>query len=331
MKDFGILVPVVTPCDRSGKVDYDGLRSVCSDMIRAGCHGIFVLGSTGRSPWFSLQTRSRICSEVAKMIETLRRDGRLDTSAGFHSGEGLRSDVALYAGCMASGIEDILENTRRMADAGAQVAVVTAPVYFRYNQDEVASIFLTVADRSPLPVLVYDIPAFTGIKLDTAVIARLANHENVVGLKDSSADIVGFRQLLELLEGESPFLLFQGKEHLLAESLLAGASGFVVSLIHIDPYPFVALKQAARAGDVESAHALQRTIAGVMELVESSFAQRPETSTLFHIINVALKQRGVCDNILLAHEGDCPSWLARKARQALSLCSEAHGLVEARR
>ena len=302
MKDFGVLVPIVTPCARSGEIDFEGLRSVCADMENAGCGGIFVLGSTGRSPWFSLKARTSICSAVADTL-----GGRLP----------------LYAGCMASGIESILENARAMADAGARVAVVTAPVYFRYNQEEVASIFLAVADRSPLPVLIYDIPAFTGMKLDAAMVERISQHGNIVGLKDSSSDVEGFRALSRALSGASDFLLFQGKEHLIAESIANGASGFVVSLIHIAPGPFVRLYAAARAGEKELSATLQGKITDVMGVVESSFKRRPETSTLFHLLNIALRERGVCSNIVLEHEGDCPDWLLDRAHQVVSILAES--------
>lgn len=96
---------------------------------------------------------------------------------------------------MASGLADMLDNARAMADAGAQFAVMTAPGYFNYS----------------------------------------------IGFKDSSGDLERFRALAGMLEGKRDFYLLQGKEHLLADALEGGASGFVVSLVQIEPGPFVAL------------------------------------------------------------------------------------------
>ena len=232
MKSLGVVVPLVTPCSRLGEIDKDGLVSVCNYMTDAGCASIFVAGSTGRGAWFGRDDRARICRTVADCIgpETL-----------------------LLAGCMATGLSDMLENANAMADSGANVAVITSPGYFVYSAAEVESILLKFADNSPLPVVVYDIPVFAGVKLDTGAIMRLANHGNVAGLKDSSADLERFQGLLRSLESVPDFYLLQGKEHLLADSILAGASGLVVSLLHVDPRPFVSLYHAAACKQVEDA------------------------------------------------------------------------------
>jgi 4-hydroxy-tetrahydrodipicolinate synthase len=302
MKKLGILVPVVTPCSRQGAVDEDGLRAVCSDVLTAGCHCIFVAGSTGRGPWFSRRDRSRICRAAADLVGP---------------------DALLFGGCMGSGLTDMVENARALADSGARIAVVTAPGYYNYSQAEVEAVFRQFVERSPLPVMIYDIPVFAGMKLDLGVAARLATHKNVIGFKDSSADLERFRELARVLGDASRFYLLQGKEHLLADSLRAGASGFVVSLVQIDPRPFVALYRAVEAGDQGRADAIQGRIAALLALVDDAFGRRPETSTLFHLLNQALRARGVCDNILLEHEGECPGWLVETARQALEILQGA--------
>jgi 4-hydroxy-tetrahydrodipicolinate synthase len=307
MKELGVLVPIVTPCTRSGEIDVEGLKSVCCYMIEAGCHAIFVGGSTGRGPWFSRAARAKACAVVADAIN---------------------SKVPLFAGCMASGLSDMLENAHLMAESGAQIAVLTAPGYFDYSQQEVERIFLEFADASPLPVMIYDIPAFAGMKLDTEMVNRLARHPRVVGFKDSSADLGRFRELLAALRGLEEFYLLQGKEHLLAESLLAGASGFVVSLLHVDPRPFVALYAAARARNEDLARPQQRCATEILAVLSSSVARRPETSTLFHFLNQTLRAHGVCHNILLEHEGECPPWLAEDATRALTIAESAWKIAE---
>ncbi len=302
MKDLSIMVPIVTPCTPGGELDLDGLQAVCHDMLSAGCTSIFVVGSSGRGPWFSREDRARLCRAIADQID---------------------HDVPLLAGCMASGLPQMLENAYAMADAGACMAVVTAPGYFHYNGQEIEAIFLRFADESPLPVVVYDIPDLVGLKLDGDMVVRLAHHGNIVGFKDSSADFERFKAMLTGLDGLPDFRVLQGKERLLFDSLVAGASGFVISLLQIDPRPFVLLSQATRSGETERARRIQAEICKVMDILEESFKRRPETSTLFHFLNWSLRQRGVCDNILLEHEQDCPGWLIDNARQAFELCSVA--------
>ena len=297
MKRLGALVPVVTPCDKNGQPDLQGIKNVCQYVLNAGSHGIFVLGSTGRGPWFGRTDRAKICQAAKAQIG---------------------NSIPLFAGCTALGLTDMLENAQTLVHAGATAVVLTCPGYFNYNEHETEAIFLNFADRSPLPVMIYDIPAFTGAKLNTDMISRLAKHENVIGFKDSSADIDRFRILLSTLDDIDDFYLIQGKEHLLAESILKGASGLTVSLLHINPRLFVELYNAALEGNEDSAYQCQKRVTQIMQLVIESFERRPEISTLFHLLNYALKIHDVCDNIILEHEGDCPDWLAARAAQAMS-------------
>ena len=213
----------------------------------------------------------------------------------------------------------MIENACAMADAGAAVAVATAPAYFAYIPDELETIFLGFADASPVPVIIYDMPQFVQAKLNFDLVKRLADHQNIIGLKDSSADVDGFKALLNLFQERRQFHLLQGKEHLLADSLSLGASGFVVSLIHLNPKPFIALKRAAKAGETAKAQEIQKQIAKVMEMSEAQFKARPAISNLYHVLNLVLQRRGLCANIVLEHEGECPPYLAKLVNELLSI------------
>jgi 4-hydroxy-tetrahydrodipicolinate synthase len=302
MKDLGILVPIVTPCTADGAPDLGGLAAVTRDMLDAGCESIFCSGSTGRGPWYGRDRRAEIARTVRE-------------TAG--------SETVLFAGCMAPGLEEMLANAAAVKEAGADIAVVTAPVYFNYLPEEIERIFLAFVEKSPLPVMIYDIPDFTGVKLAGGMVERLAEHENVVGFKDSSQDMARFRELTHTLESRGEFYLLQGKENLLAESMLEGASGFVVSLLHIDPRPFVNLRAACREGDRERAGQIQARLAELLDLVERCVTRRPGISTLFHILNHALRTRGVTENLLLPHEGETPDWVAKETETALALSEKA--------
>jgi dihydrodipicolinate synthase/N-acetylneuraminate lyase len=302
MKDLGPVVPIVTPCQSNGELDLDGFHNVCDEMLAAGCKGIFVAGSTGRGPWFSPKEMQRLCRAAADQIQ-----GR----------------AMLVAGCSASGLPGMLENAYAMADAGAQIAVTTAPVYYHYDQLEIEKIYLEFADASPIPVIVYDIPEFTNVKLAGEMLLRLAKHKNIIGFKDSSADFGRFKILADSLQSFPDFYLMQGKENLLADSLRIGASGFIVSLIHLEPAPFVNLYRAVRACNFKIADAIQAEINKVIGLVRETIDRRPESSTLFHMLNHALQGRGVCKNILLEHDGTAPAWVIENAQRAVEICQSA--------
>ena len=296
---MGVVVPVVTPCTLEGQVDYEGLKIVCKDMMDAGCHGIFAAGSTGRGPWWTRKDRMKMCKTIADTIGP---------------------DKPLLAGCMGAGLDEMVENAKMMGENGATLAVATAPMYFPYSADEVESIFLKFADSSLLPVIIYDIPELAGVDIDPQLLMKLATHENIVGFKDSIANYDNFKQLLDALNEENPdFYLMQGKEHLLKDSLVSGASGLVVSLLHVEPGPFVALYNAVGQDDTETADCMQQAITKIMECLKGCFEKKLAFSTLSHFLNVALNERGIDLNIRLGHEGQCHDWIEAKAKEALQI------------
>jgi 4-hydroxy-tetrahydrodipicolinate synthase len=315
MKDLGPVVPIVTPCSLDGSLDVSGFRSVCNDMLDAGCKGIFVAGTTGRGPWFSLDERVKLCHTAADEIQA-------------RVGNGAKGSIPLMAGVTSSGLPGMLENARAMADAGAEVAVATVPTYFHYNQIEIETIYSKFAEASPLPVIIYDIPEFTNVKLANDMVLRLAQRGNVIGFKDSSADLERFKGLVESLRSFPDFYLMQGKENLIAESLKIGASGFIVSLMHIDPRPFIGIYHAVRAGNDQLAQALQVEINKVIKLVKESIDQRPESSTLYHMLNFCLQKRGVCQNVLLGHDDAAPAWVIENAQKTIEICYAAAALIQ---
>ena len=209
----------------------------------------------------------------------------------------------------------MLDNARAMADAGATVAVATAPGYFNYSPQEIEAIFTQFADASPLPVMIYDIPAFAGAKLSLDFVLRMARHENIVGFKDSSADSERFEKLLAALGESSDFWLLQGKENLLAEfdprrrigicrQPAAYRRGAVCGPLRgraLGKHGSGAATSSARHSPIRKRHGLLRP-------------NGPRPSTLFHLLNAALRQRGVCDNILLEHEGETPDWIEETLR-----------------
>jgi 4-hydroxy-tetrahydrodipicolinate synthase len=302
MNYFGVLVPIVTPCSPSGDLDLRGVRAVCDDMLGAGSTGLFLMGSTGRGPWFGREDRARLCKAVTD-----------------HVGP----EVPIFAGCMDNGLAQMVDHAKAAADAGAHFAVVTPPGYFRYEQDEIASILMRFADASPLKVLLYDVPVYTGSQLALETISRLMRHDNVVGMKDSTADEGRLHELMGAIRDAKGVYFLQGREHLLAPTMLSGGSGVVTTFSHFSPRPFVTLCGSALSGGKETAQAVQKEITRLYELVVRCLEKRPGISTLYHMVNISLQKRHVCRNIMLEHEGECPGWLREETARALEIAEEA--------
>lgn len=299
---MGAVVPIVTPVDAMGRPDTAAVAEVASAVSAAGCRHVMVCGSTGRGPWFSPADRARICRAARPAIPA----------------------STLLAGCMGAGVEEILANIDAMAMAGADIAVVTAPYYFRYSPVEIERILITVAERAVLPILLYDIPEFVDSGLTVTALARLLAHRNIVGLKDSSAGIERFRALASALV-DTETILLQGKEPLLAESLGLGASGFVVSFVHCHPAAFAALADRATPNDTSAAQPLQAAVTAVYQRYVASIAEHaaPQTSSLFFFLEHALRLSGLDVRLTLAHEGNPADWTIELAEYAVSTLADA--------
>jgi dihydrodipicolinate synthase/N-acetylneuraminate lyase len=169
-----------------------------------------------------------------------------------------RGEASTVVGAIAEGAPRVLEQIREAQAAGGQAAVVTAPYYFGWSAEEIERFFARIADESPLPVILYDIPWRTHNPVARDTIVRLSEHPNIIGLKDTTTDAGRFVDLLLTLEGREDFALLQGSEPLALPSLLLGAAGAVFSLANLAPRTSVDLYEACRRGDLAEARRLQR-------------------------------------------------------------------------
>jgi 4-hydroxy-tetrahydrodipicolinate synthase len=297
------MVPVPTPCSVAGVLHLENLNRLCHDFRDQGCDSLFVLSSTGRGPWFGADERDQIARAAVDAVG---------------------KDVPVFVGCQATGMEPMLELARRAEEQGAAGVVVTAPAYFTYSGDELKRIFLTFADRSPLPVLLYDVPMYTQSRFAEEAIFELARHGRILGLKDTSGDQERFARLATRLIDMPDFYLLQGNEQHLMASLDAGGDGVVSTFCALTPEIFVRMHQAWKSGDRPAALRQEARIRQMYELVVECRARRPAISTLFFLVNRVLERRYGSMNILLEHEGDIPADLDEPARRFVELCMGPH-------
>lgn len=209
-----------------GDVDHEALTAVVEHAVDGGVAGLFPNGTTG-------EFASLTADERAAVVETT-----VDAAPG----------VPVLAGVADTAVADVLAHADRAAAAGADAVVVTPPSFHGPNDDAgLARFFERVADGSPLPVFLYDIPSCTGTSIPAELVVELAEHPNVVGLKDSSGDFGGFARLLR--ETPEEFLLLQGFDNLLWPSLRLGADGGVNALANVVPAALSELSAAALDAD----------------------------------------------------------------------------------
>lgn len=238
MKLTGLIPPMVTPLDAKRRLDKQGTRNMVNHLLKGGVDGIFLLGTTGEGPHLSYAIREELVKTVCGLVK-----GRVPVLVGITETD-LDDAVAFAAKCKAH---------------GASAVVAAPPYYFKLTQAECVAWFAEMADRLPLPLVVYDMPAHTDTIIEPATIAKLAAHPNIVAMKDSSSIIALFNKFRVALEPYAEkFSLFMGPDEAMGEAVLLGADGGVCTGANLWPAQFKAMYLAAKAGDVEKVRRLQR-------------------------------------------------------------------------
>jgi 4-hydroxy-2-oxoglutarate aldolase len=236
----GIFPALVTPFEPDGAVSLRGVRENIRRYNQTAVAGCVVLGSTGESVMLS---REAADSVLAASIE-VAAPAKL-----------------LIAGTGAESTSETIARTRRAADLGYAAALVKTPYYYKpvYKAETYIRHYRAVADASPIPVLLYSVPQFTGITLDTPEILTLAEHPNIVGIKDSSGNI---QRAAEIVAGARPdFQVLTGGAAVIYPALAVGARGAILALAAALPEKCAELFLLFESGRHEQAKALQLELA----------------------------------------------------------------------
>ncbi|ADU47475.1 dihydrodipicolinate synthase family protein [Intrasporangium calvum] len=247
----GLVPPVVTPLGEDLTVDVASLERLVARMIDAGVDGLFALGSSGETVLLDDAQRDLALEVIVKTA-----DGR----------------VPVIAGAIEPGTARSVQRARAAERLGAQAVVATAPFYVIVGPHEIERHFRSVAAAVDVPLFAYDIPVCVHSKLSNDLVLRLAHDGVIAGVKDSSGDDVGFRQLLVQVaaEGLSDFATLTGHEVMVDSMLLAGASGSVPGLANVDPAGYARLHAAVAAGDVAAARAEQERLIQLFRIVDAA-------------------------------------------------------------
>lgn len=273
----GVLLPITTPFHTDGGLDLDGLRSNLRSWNQSGLAGYVVLGSTGER--VHLNER-----EYLEAIETARTE--------VPSGP---DGLAFIVGAGQQSTLGSIGEVKKAAAAGADAVLVITPHFYRsaITQEALVDHYLAVADASPVPIILYSMPAFTGINIAPETVARLSQHPNIIGVKDSSADVAGLRETVNLVTGSSgrvediataeeysanvpmqraasapamtkeerrEFAILTGNGTVLYDALCVGASGAILAVGCVAPEMCVEIFSAVQAGDKDQAAALQQKL-----------------------------------------------------------------------
>lgn len=245
----GIFAPIPTPFI-DDDVAYDKLEENLGKWGKTGLAGVVVMGSNGEAPYLEEDEKVEIWAFSRKRFP---------------------GDKMVIAGTGQETTRATIRLTKKAADAGAAAALVISPSYFKANMKEPAleQYYKDVADSSPIPVLIYNMPGNTGVNLSSGLVVRLSKHPNIVGVKDSSGNIV---QISEIITGASEgFSVFAGSASFLLPSLLMGAVGGTLATANVAPDLCVRILELYNAGKVDEAREVQKSLLTLNSLVTSRY------------------------------------------------------------
>jgi 4-hydroxy-2-oxoglutarate aldolase len=246
----GVFPPIPTPFDTEGDVAYQALVENLGRWNQYDLAGYVVLGSNGEAVYLTEEEKLRI-------LEAARR--------------AIPSDKLMIAGTGCESTRQTVALTRRAAQAGADAVLVVTPHYYnpKMTPDSLVQHYETVADSSPVPVLIYNVPKFTNVNVDAATTARAAGHPNIVGIKDTSGNIAQLADTVRLVGRDLQVLA--GSAAFFFPGLAVGAVGGILALANIAPERATGIYHLFRTGRWDEAAELQRQVIPVNAAVTSRF------------------------------------------------------------
>jgi 4-hydroxy-tetrahydrodipicolinate synthase len=267
LKDLrGVLPALVTPLTQEGSVDEPAVERLVGHVLAGGVHGLLPLGSTGESASLDEKARSAMLAATMKAAA-----GR----------------VPVICGVVQSRLASIRAEVKTAAEAGAMAALVSPPYYYPIDQATVLDFYRRVADSSPLPILVYNIPQNTKVVIEPATLSTLAHEGAVAGIKDSSRDFEYFETVCVAVRDLPDFRIFTGSDTMLLAALAMGGAGTICGAGNIAPAWVVKIFEDFERGDLEAARAQQDSLLQLVLAVRGGVFPAA--------IKAAVHLQGVCD------------------------------------
>ena len=272
----GVVPPLVTPLRADGRLDVRGLHRLVEHVLDGGVNGLFLLGTTGEATDLEYGLRRELVKRTCALVA-----GRVPVLVGI--------------------TDTVLAESLRMGEyarsCGADALVAAPPYYFAAGQPELLAYYRKLADSLPLPLFLYNMPSQVKVSINVKTVAALAEHPNIVGLKDSSGNIGYFNACRYALRDRSDFAILMGPEEALGEVVLMGASGGVAGGANMFPRLYVDLYEAALAKDVDRVRELQERVMRVSSLI---YGVGHHNSSFVKGVKCALSLMGICSDALAA-------------------------------
>ena len=246
----GVFAPLPTPFDSDGQLDEHRLRMALTRWVASPLTGFVMLGTNGEAGLLDENESDRVIEHARAIVP---------------------ADRPLIAGTARESTAHTIAASRRAADRGADAVLVRTPCFFKGQMNGAAfeRHYRAVADASPVPVILYNFTAATGVSLAPDVVAALASHPNIVGVKESGSDIAQISDLVAV--APDGFGVLAGSASTFCAALCAGVNGGVLALAAIVPDACVRLVGLVRNGRYEEARSLQRQLLPLARLISTGW------------------------------------------------------------
>ena len=269
----GVVVPMVTPVTENGTLDTQAVERIIAFFVKAGVSPL-LMGTTGEGNSVS------------------QADGLLFVETAVKAAQ---KRITIYAGLTGNCFSEQLKQAEAYTQAGADVIVATLPTYYALTPEQMENYYRTLADNIKGPLMLYNILATTHMSIPVDVIRRLADHPNIVGLKDSERDLERMAQCIEIVKGREDFCYFCGWAAQSAHSLELGGDGIVPSTGNFVPEMFQQLYEAAIKGDMETANRLQDETNEIAKIYQKDRTLGQSLTAL----KVMMQTKGLCEPWML--------------------------------
>jgi 4-hydroxy-2-oxoglutarate aldolase len=249
MKLGGVMPPITTPF-QDGKLASDKLKNNFQKWNKTGLSGYLVLGSNGESVYLNEKEKMKV-AEVSR--------ASIPRSKIMMVGTGLEST------------QETIRFTNQAAEIGADCALVVTPSYFKGSMKPqiLYDHFVAVAESSRIGILLYNVPQFTGINLEPEWVAKLSEHPNIVGMKDSSGNIGQLSEIIHL--SKRGFAVFVGSAPVFFPALCVGAVGGILAVANVVPQEYVRIQTLFEKGKMNEAKALQNQLTPLAKAVTARY------------------------------------------------------------
>ena len=242
----GMATAIVTPMTKTD-IDYEALGRFIEFQIENGINAIVVMGTTGENATI----------EYCDQKEVIR-----------FTVEKVAGRVPVIAGTGTNNTDHVLSNTRNACEVGVDAVLVVTPYYNKATQNGLYQFFTTIADASSVPVILYNVPSRTGCNLLPKTVARLAEHPNIVGVKEATGNVAQMVEIMHLCGDKID--VYSGEDALTVPMLAMGAAGTISVLSNVVPKESVAMTDAFFAGDLKTAAKLQ---CDMLPLINALFSE----------------------------------------------------------